>query len=329
MRRLLISTALLTALASPVASQQPASVPVTESSDTMPAAVVQRFVDAANARDAEAMATLVAPQAVFARFPSGQVLVEGRDSIRAFYARRLEPRPPEFHITVALRMVEGSLVVDQEHFGGTTNERQQATWMYQVRDGLIRLGAGRSTALGAVSSGLLQREPTVGPKCDPQQPAIGAIMHEIRILTSGDTPVLDRTAPDVFDEPVHPRWTAEFLADPRHHLAVALSDGVVVGMASAVHYVHPDKPPELWINEVGVAAAHHRQGLARQLLQALFGRGRELGCTQAWVLADQSNTVALRLYTSVGGEAAAEPCVMFEFPLAEAPPAPPPAAPPR
>ena len=26
----------------------------------------------------------------------------------------------------------------------------------------------------------------------------------------------------------------------------------IVGFASAVHYVHPDKPPELWINEMGV-----------------------------------------------------------------------------
>ena len=138
MRRLLASTILLTALASPVAAQQPAPSPVAEASDTMPAAVVQRFVDAANARDAEAMATLVAPQAVFARFPSGQTLVEGRDGIRAFYARLLEPLPPEFHITVSLRVIEGSMVVDQEHFSGTTNERQQATWMYQVRGGLIQ-----------------------------------------------------------------------------------------------------------------------------------------------------------------------------------------------
>lgn len=144
-------------------------------------------------------------------------------------------------------------------------------------------------------------------------------MPEIRTLAPGEASVLARVLPDVFDGPLSALRTEEFLGDHRHHLAVALDDGIVVGMASAVHYVHPDKPPELWINEVGVAAAHRRQGLAQRLLQALFERGRSLGCVQAWVLADQSNTVAHRLYLSAGGQAAAEPCVMFEFPLGDAP----------
>ena len=40
---------------------------------------------------------------------------------------------------------------------------------------------------------------------------------------------------------------------------------------SAVHYVHPDKlRPELWINEVGVAASHRRRGLGTRLLLAVF-----------------------------------------------------------
>ena len=140
-------------------------------------------------------------------------------------------------------------------------------------------------------------------------------MIEIRILTQVDADLLEHVASDVFDEPIDANWSAEFLADSRHHLAAAIEDGVIVGIASAVHYVHPDKPPELWINEVGVAETHRRRGIARQLLQALFDRGRGLGCSQAWVLADQSNTVAHRLYQSAGGEAAPEPAIMFEFPL--------------
>ncbi len=78
----------------------------------------------------------------------------------------------------------------------------------------------------------------------------------IRLLGPEDAPVLDRVAPDVFDGAVDARWTGEFLNDVRHHLAVALDDGQVVGMASALHYVHPDKPPELYVNEVGVAPTH-------------------------------------------------------------------------
>jgi GNAT superfamily N-acetyltransferase len=135
------------------------------------------------------------------------------------------------------------------------------------------------------------------------------------MLGPGDASVLDRVAVGVFDHAVDPRWTAEFLADPRHHLAVVLDGELVVGMASAVHYVHPDKPPELWVNEVSVAPPYWRRGIGRQLLEALFTRGRALGCREAWVGTDPSNTPARRLYTAVGGEEAPEPFIMVSFPL--------------
>jgi aminoglycoside 6'-N-acetyltransferase I len=136
---------------------------------------------------------------------------------------------------------------------------------------------------------------------------------EIRILGPLDEAVLATVAPDVFDHVVQPSLAAEFLADPRHHIAVALDAGLVVGFASAVHYVHPDKPPELWVNEVGVAASHQGCGLGSQLLKALFGVGRANGCTQAWVLTDRSNAAAMRLYRRVGGVEATGEIVMFEF----------------
>jgi hypothetical protein len=104
----------------------------------MPAVVVQRFVDAANARDAVAMAALVAPDAVFARFPDGQAIVRNRDGIQAYYSRLLQSLPPDFRITVEPRVVEGQIVIDQEHFAGMPAGRRQATWMYLVRNGLIR-----------------------------------------------------------------------------------------------------------------------------------------------------------------------------------------------
>lgn len=113
--------------------QQPAAT----STDTMPASVVQRFVDAANARDVKAMAALVAPGAVFARFPDGRVILQGRDSIEAHYSRSLTSAPAAFRITVAPRIVEGRIIIDQEHFTGLPSGRSQATWMYEVYGGLI------------------------------------------------------------------------------------------------------------------------------------------------------------------------------------------------
>lgn len=67
-------------------------------------------------------------------------------------------------------------------------------------------------------------------------------MITVRILDATDLAILETIAPDVFDDRPRPELSREFLSDPRHHLAVAINErGVVVGMASGVHPVHPDK----------------------------------------------------------------------------------------
>ena len=135
---------------------------------------------------------------------------------------------------------------------------------------------------------------------------------EIRVLGPNDGPILSNVAPDVFDNPVDPGHAAEFLADPRHDIVVALDGERVVGMASAVDYVHPDKPVELWINEVGVDDAYHRQGIGRRLMTALFDLGRELGCTVAWVGTEADNA-AVGSYAAVDG--AEDVAVFYTFDL--------------
>ncbi|MBA4780001.1 MAG: hypothetical protein A2792_18590 [Sphingomonadales bacterium RIFCSPHIGHO2_01_FULL_65_20] len=126
-------------------------------------------------------------------------------------------------------------------------------------------------------------------------------MIEVRVLGSDEAQVLAHVAADVFDNPVDPQQTAAFLADPRHHIAVAIDAGQVVGFASGVDYLHPDKPPELWINEVGVAPSHQGQGLGKRLMACLLDHGRTLGCANAWVLTDHGNAAARSLYVAAGG----------------------------
>jgi ribosomal protein S18 acetylase RimI-like enzyme len=136
---------------------------------------------------------------------------------------------------------------------------------------------------------------------------------EIRVLGPGDEAVLTHVGAGVFDHSIDPRLVSEFLHDPRHHLAVAVEAGVVVGFASGVHYIHPDKTPEMWIDEVGVAPTHQRQGVGQRVLRALLLRGAERGCREAWVLTSRSNSAAMRLYASSGGAEATEDSVMFTF----------------
>lgn len=142
-------------------------------------------------------------------------------------------------------------------------------------------------------------------------------MIEVRVLGDGEAHALDRVAPDVFDQPIRPELAAEFLSDSRHHIAVAIEDDVVVGFASGVHYLHPDKPPELWINEIGVAPTHQRQGIATRVLEALLARGRELGCREAWVLTERDNEAAVALYASAGGLEWGDDTRGFSFRIAE------------
>lgn len=138
---------------------------------------------------------------------------------------------------------------------------------------------------------------------------------EIRLLAEHDKEMLLSVASGVFDNKPDLELTAEFLGDPRHHLAVALDEGVIVGMASAVHYVHPDKPPQLWINEVGVAPTHRGLTIGKRLINALLQHGRNLGCTEAWVLTENDNTAAMALYESAGGKQPEKQPVMFNFSL--------------
>jgi ribosomal protein S18 acetylase RimI-like enzyme len=141
-------------------------------------------------------------------------------------------------------------------------------------------------------------------------------MIEIKLLGPGDSHYLRKVAEDVFDDPIVESSAQEFLADPRHRLIVVLDNNIVVGFVSAVIYLHPDKSaPELWINEIGVASTHQRQGIGKALMQAMLDHAKQSGCTEAWVLTDRANLPAMAMYRSTGGEETLPDPTMFTFKL--------------
>jgi GNAT superfamily N-acetyltransferase len=146
-------------------------------------------------------------------------------------------------------------------------------------------------------------------------PFILSMTVTVRILQPSDIGLVASAAPGVFDHAPQIPLATEFLNDPWHHLVAAIGDGQMVGFISAMHYVHPDKPVELWINEIGVAPSHQGKGVGGQLLRAMLDHARGLGCVNAWVLTEKENTAAMRLYAGAGGVAAKKPAVMFEFAL--------------
>jgi len=136
-----------------------------------------------------------------------------------------------------------------------------------------------------------------------------------KLLSSGDEKLLEAAERGLFDGDIRPELGSQFLSDPRHHIAVAIEDSKIIGFASAGRYIHPDKPDELWINEVAVVKAHRRKGIADALLKLLFQCGRKLGCREAWVLADESNIPAHQLYSKLGG--VPEKQIMYSFKLGD------------
>lgn len=140
-------------------------------------------------------------------------------------------------------------------------------------------------------------------------------MVTIKVLSKADLSLLLNAADDVFDNPVDEKFASEFLADPRHHIVAAIANDTMIGFASAVHYIHPDKPSELWINEVGVASSHQKQGIGKALMKETLRLGQELGCKTAWVLTEKDNIPANGLYKSTGGSISPDDTIMYEFDL--------------
>lgn len=136
-----------------------------------------------------------------------------------------------------------------------------------------------------------------------------------RIATLADLDTIIEVGDDLFDLPVKVDRATEFLTDPRHHLVIALDGNKTVGMASGFHYVHPDKDPVLFIDEVGVVDSHQGKGIGKRLVKFLSNHAKSLNCKEAWVLTDHSNTAAKRTYISAGGKESKESVTLFDFPI--------------
>ncbi|MES2959513.1 MAG: GNAT family N-acetyltransferase [Pseudomonadota bacterium] len=139
--------------------------------------------------------------------------------------------------------------------------------------------------------------------------------YEVKLLGVGDAALLLAADPQIFDRALDPRWTDTFLRDPRHHIAVAIFGGLVVGSATATQCLQPDQPSTLFIAEVAVAREHRRQGAAKAMLQALLAHGRALGCAKARVGTEADNAAARSLYASVGATVDSDAFVTYTFDL--------------
>ena len=136
---------------------------------------------------------------------------------------------------------------------------------------------------------------------------------QIKHLKVGDETILEHVAIDVFDETIDPHYLASYLAEPTHHMIIAINETEVVGQIRAIIHKHPDRPDELYIDNLGVTPTLQRQGIATKLLNAMLELGKQNGCKEAWLATERDNTQAKGFYESYGIKA--ESIVFYLFKL--------------
>ncbi len=105
--------------------------------ENAPEAVVQRQLDAYNARDVDAIVATYAEDAEQFEHPA-TLLAKGRAQLRERFAARFTET--NLHATLLNRMVTGDIVIDHESIRRTFPEGPgllELVAIYQVKDGLI------------------------------------------------------------------------------------------------------------------------------------------------------------------------------------------------
>lgn len=138
---------------------------------------------------------------------------------------------------------------------------------------------------------------------------------EIITLKPLNAHVLNQVAEQVFDHPINMDYLTAFLECPRHIMVLAIENKTVIGMASAVEYFHPDKPPQLWINEIGVTPNKQNKGIGRQLIQQLLTVAEDRKCIFAWLGTDTDNYAAQSCFNAVSDGEKPQSFLMYEWEL--------------
>ena len=139
--------------------------------------------------------------------------------------------------------------------------------------------------------------------------------HHLVELTPATVDALERGGAGLFDKPIRRDSLKAFLDDPNHLLWYAVAAGKPVGFASGSILLHPDKKPQMFINEVGVVEAFRRRGIGRALVARLVEAARERGCDYAWLGTETDNVSGNACFGSVPGVENAGAFVLYEWDL--------------
>jgi len=102
-----------------------------------PIELVERQLDAYNARNIERFVANYSPDVQVFRMPAVAPAIDGMAAFRAFYATQ-RFNLPGLHAHIVNRIVMGNKVVDHERIDGIGPEPVEIAVVYEIVDGLIR-----------------------------------------------------------------------------------------------------------------------------------------------------------------------------------------------
>ena len=100
------------------------------------AEVVQRQLEAYNARDLDRFIATYSDQVRIFRMPSVEPAISGKSQLAEAYGKRFSS--PSLHAEVLARIVLGNKVIDHERVRGIKEVPVEAVAVYEVAEGLIQ-----------------------------------------------------------------------------------------------------------------------------------------------------------------------------------------------
>jgi hypothetical protein len=101
-----------------------------------PTDIVQRQLEAYNARDLERFAATYADTVRIFRMPATEPAISGKAQLREVYRQRFGS--PSLHAEILARVVLGNKVIDHERVRGIREQPLEAVAVYEVASNLIQ-----------------------------------------------------------------------------------------------------------------------------------------------------------------------------------------------